>query len=135
MSLNKLTSVCSRQHDGVTLKSQLSSPRVHELQKGSYSCSVHIATCISVTSNYIHNYIWIQVPRSKPLGIVLISPHKKCLLCSSKLQLRKDRPAPVTIYDDILGTVPGTCKLITLNIHLYTATLNCVDNIMCGSEQ
>ena len=43
-----------------------------------------------------------------PLGIVLISPKETCHQCGSKLYLRSDRPSTVTIYDDQLGTVPGT---------------------------
>ena len=55
-----------------------------------------------------HELMKFQIPRSKPLGLLLISTNDKCLLCQSNLQLRKDRPAPVTIYDDSMGTVPGS---------------------------
>lgn len=52
---------------------------------------------------------------SKPMGVVLLSSMANCLLCGSSLQLRKDRPASVVIYDDNVGTIPGshfhkTCK-------------------------
>ena len=30
------------------------------------------------------------------------------LLCGSNLQLRKDGPASVTVYDDSMGTIPGS---------------------------
>ena len=43
-----------------------------------------------------------------PLGIVLISPKETCHQCGSRLYLRSDRPSTVTIYDDNLGTLPGT---------------------------
>lgn len=49
-----------------------------------------------------------QIPRHKPLGCILISSNGICLLCEKKLLLRKDRPAPLVIYDDRLGTVPGS---------------------------
>ncbi len=51
------------------------------------------------------------MPKPRPLGIVLISNNNKCLLCRSKLQLRKDRPATVLVYDDQMGTLPGKLDL------------------------
>ena len=45
---------------------------------------------------------------SKPLGVILISSQKKCVLCTGKLILRKDRPSSVVIYDDIMGSLPGS---------------------------
>ena len=42
------------------------------------------------------------------LGIVLISMNDKCCKCESKLYIRADRPATITVYDDALGTLPGT---------------------------
>ena len=45
---------------------------------------------------------------SKPLGITLISSKDKCLQCQSKLILRKDRPSLVVVYDDIMGSIPGS---------------------------
>lgn len=32
----------------------------------------------------------------------------KCVLCGSKLRIRKDRPSPVVVYDDAIGTIPGS---------------------------
>lgn len=49
---------------------------------------------------------FIQLPR-KPQGIPLISSSSSCLLCGSDLQLRKDRPTPIILYDTKSGTVPG----------------------------
>ena len=49
----------------------------------------------------------VQDSKSRPLGIILISKNDNCANCGSKLQLRKDRPAKVTI-DDIMGSVSGT---------------------------
>ena len=44
---------------------------------------------------------------NKPLGVILISHNDKCIQCGSKLQLRKDRPASVVVYDEQMGTMPG----------------------------
>ncbi len=63
--------------------------------------------------------IGFQVPRSKPLGILLVSSNEKCLLCASKLQLRRDRSALIVIYDDIMGTVPGS------HFHKYCSSRAC----------
>ncbi len=46
--------------------------------------------------------------KKKPLGVVLISSNEYCSICESKLQIRKDRPANVIIYDDVMGAVDGT---------------------------
>ena len=43
----------------------------------------------------------------RPLGLVLITPEKCCIVCGQKLTLRRDRPASITVYDDNLGPVPG----------------------------
>ena len=51
--------------------------------------------------------IFLQVDGLKPLGIPLVSSAVDCLLCGSPLQLRKDRHAPVVIYDMKHGTIPG----------------------------
>ena len=50
----------------------------------------------------------LQVPKSKPLGMVLISAKKDCPACGSSLRLRKDRPASVIVYDNNMGTLPGS---------------------------
>ena len=42
------------------------------------------------------------------LGIVLILTNENCRKCESKLYIRTDRPATVTVYDDAAGTLPGT---------------------------
>ena len=64
-----------------------------------------------------------QIPKSKPLGHILISSNEKCLQCGAKLLLRKDRSALLIIYDDELGTIPGT--------HFHK---NCT-NPACGLRQ
>lgn len=51
--------------------------------------------------------IFLSLPGRKPLGIPLISSASKCLLCGSSLQLRRDRNAPVVMYDSKYGTIPG----------------------------
>ncbi len=43
-----------------------------------------------------------------PLGVVLISGKNSCRKCGSQLYIRADRTSTVTVYDDILGTLPGT---------------------------
>ena len=43
-----------------------------------------------------------------PLGVVLVSEEESCRNCGSKLYIRPDRPSSITVYDDHLGTVPGT---------------------------
>jgi len=55
----------------------------------------------------------------KPLGVVLISENDSCLVCGSKLLLRKDRPAKVVIYDDIEGTLPAS------HYHKYCKNRSC----------
>jgi len=56
---------------------------------------------------------------NKPLGIVLISNNNTCLVCSSKLLLKKDRPAQVTVYDDIMGSILGS------HYHKYCKNRQC----------
>ncbi len=43
-----------------------------------------------------------------PLGIVLISSKDSCRKCGTRLYIRADRFSTVTVYDDHLGTLPGT---------------------------
>lgn len=45
---------------------------------------------------------------NKPLGVILISQNDKCVQCGTKLQIRKDRPASVVVYDEQMGTIPGS---------------------------
>lgn len=47
-------------------------------------------------------------PKEKPLGIILISSCNTCIVCSSKLLVRKDRPSSVVVYDDHMGSALGT---------------------------
>lgn len=52
---------------------------------------------------------WVpSTDQRKPLGVVLISPELCCAICRQELTLRKDRPASVVVYDENLGTVPGS---------------------------
>ena len=48
------------------------------------------------------------ITAKKPLGLILISSNKTCTLCNSTLQVRKDRPSSVIIYDHEMGTIPGS---------------------------
>jgi len=50
----------------------------------------------------------ISSPKDSPLGVTLVSPVNKCIMCGSPLHLRKDRPSSVIIYDDTVGTIPGS---------------------------
>ena len=50
----------------------------------------------------------LATPSSKPLGVTLLPSVAVCFLCGSNLQLRRDRPASVTVYDDSVGTIPGS---------------------------
>lgn len=61
----------------------------------------------------------LQYPKDKPLGVVLISEKKTCPQCKSKLMLRKDRPSPVVIYHDTMGSIPGT------HYHRYCSNKKC----------
>ena len=50
----------------------------------------------------------LKVPRDKPLGVVLVTSHDTCIMCHSKLLVRKDCPAFIIIYDNRMGTVHST---------------------------
>ena len=58
---------------------------------------------------------------ARPLGIVLISPEKCCVICGQTLTLRKDRPACITVYDYNLGPAPGShfCTNKTCDLTQY----------------
>ena len=67
-----------------------------------------------------------QFPPSSPhpVGVVLISATVKCFLCQRPLSLRADRPSRIVIYDDRLGTLPGThyhkyCRTPRCTVHQY----------------
>lgn len=65
------------------------------------------ATAFETDDELQKQLIFLDVPRMKPLGIPLISTSCLCLVCGNHLQLRKDRHAPVVIYDLKYGTIPG----------------------------
>jgi hypothetical protein len=56
---------------------------------------------------------------SKPIGIILLSRRETCVLCGSKLLIRSDKPSSVVLYDDNLGTLPGT------HFHKYCSKRSC----------
>ena len=62
----------------------------------------------ALTSDHTLHHEFMQIPNKKPLGVVLISSRETCLRCHSKVLVRKDRPASITVYDDKIGIVPGT---------------------------
>ena len=49
-----------------------------------------------------------SVKSSKPLGLVFLSKISSCPLCNKSMLIRKDRPARLVVYDDKLGSVPGS---------------------------
>ena len=65
------------------------------------------ASAFQPDSELQQELISLHLPGKKPLGVILISPVSSCVLCGSELQLRKDRHAPVVLYDMNLGTIPG----------------------------
>ena len=48
-----------------------------------------------------------------------MSSNDTCLVCKSNLLLRKDRPAQVIVYDDTMGSVPGS------HYHKYCRNHSC----------
>lgn len=58
----------------------------------------------------------------RPLGIVLISPQVDCPQCGHTLTLRKDRPSSIVVYDENLGSVPGSHFHKTCTNRLCTLT-------------
>ena len=61
----------------------------------------------------------LQYPKKKPLGVVLISENQTCMQCGGKLLTRRDRPAPVVIYHDTMGSIPGS------HYHKYCSNKKC----------
>ena len=59
----------------------------------------------------------------KPLGVILMPVEDTCVLCGTNLKLRRDRVAPIIVYDDIMGSVPGS------HFHKYCS------NPACGCTQ
>ena len=83
--------------------------------------------------------IFLTITGKKPLGVPLISPCTSCLLCGSKLQLRKDRHAPVVIYDIKHGTIPGAhfskfCPKRTCSFIQYYGYYSSLNNIMFNPD-
>ena len=74
-------------------------------------------------ADLLHELISHRIKEDRPMGVILISGEKTCIKCGSSLHLRKDRPSPITIYDDQMGTVPGS--------HYH----KCCLNSECGLRQ
>ena len=66
------------------------------------------AAAFSTDRELLLELMSVRDSKDRPLGIILMSNKENCVTCGSKLQLRKDRPANVIVYDDVMGTVPGT---------------------------
>lgn len=77
------------------------------------------ATAFATDKVLLQELMEMQSVKGKPLGLLLISSNQKCLICKSYLLLRKDRGAPVVIYDDINGSLPGT------HFHKYCSNRSC----------
>lgn len=77
------------------------------------------ATAFATDKVLLQELMEKQSVKGKPLGLLLISSNQKCLICKSNLLLRKDRGAPVVIYDDINGSLPGT------HFHKYCSNRSC----------
>ena len=77
------------------------------------------ASAFQPDSKLQQDLISLELPGKKPVGIILISPASECILCGSELQLRKDRHAPVILYDLNLGTIPGA------HYHKYCPKRSC----------
>ena len=52
--------------------------------------------------------VWLGASSKEQLGVILISANSSCNVCGSRLIVRGDRPARVTIYTEDTGTVPGS---------------------------
>ena len=66
------------------------------------------ALAFSTDRKLLGDLVDLEIPNCKPLGLILISDNNKCVQCGSKLQLRKERPSSVVIYDQQMGTIPGS---------------------------
>lgn len=62
----------------------------------------------STDKELLSTLLKLEAPSSKPLGLVLISSKTECSVCGSNLQLRKQRPASIVLYDDQMGTIPAS---------------------------
>ena len=61
----------------------------------------------------------MSYPIGKPLGVILLSSRNSCIICSSNLLVRKDRPSSVVVYDDLMGAAIGT------HYHKYCPNRGC----------
>lgn len=77
------------------------------------------AAAFTSDKQLFQDLVEFQTERSKPLGVILISSNDKCLVCQSSLMLRKDRPSPVVVYHDNMGTIPGS------HYHKYCTNPSC----------
>ena len=77
------------------------------------------AAAFSSDKQLFQDLVEFQTERCKPLGVILIRSNKKCLVCESSLMLRKDRPSPVVVYHDDMGTIPGS------HYHKYCTNPSC----------
>ena len=64
-----------------------------------------LATDLQLTDDIVG---MVRTGTDIPLGVVLISSKDNCRNCGSKLYVRADRPSTITVYNDSMGTLPGT---------------------------
>ena len=96
--------------DGRTITTEqvrVLSENLHELDKEAFETDETLTRAL------------LQCPSEKPLGIVLLSERSTCPECKSNLLLRRDRPAAVAVYHDVMGSVPGT------HFHRYCSNRKC----------
>ena len=77
------------------------------------------AAVFQTDDHLLQELIACKDQKGRPLGLILISHNNTCLLCNSKLLVRKDRPSPVIVYDDNLGSLHGS------HYHKYCQNRSC----------
>lgn len=82
---------------------------LHELNCAAFNTDIQL----------LKQLVEFPLPNNKPLGLVLISDCECCMICKSKLIIRKDRPATVIVYTDTMGSVSGS------HFHKYCSNIKC----------
>ena len=77
------------------------------------------AKAFDTDKDLFREILQMEIPAARPIGIPLISNNATCLLCGSNLLLRKDRSAPMVVYDNVRGTLPAS------HFHKYCSRRTC----------
>lgn len=77
------------------------------------------AKAFDTDEDLLKEILRLEIPAAMPIGIPLISNNNNCLLCGSNLLLRKDRCAPLVLYDNFRGTLPAS------HFHKYCSRRTC----------